>query len=290
MKLVNGFFPDFNFGDDFFLLCANDIVGEDYVVRNIEKNKRNYFSWLLYLSRVKDYYWLGGTFIDQDSNIKTLMSFLIEFFVVKLFFGKIHLISVGFSPELGFLRRTVQLIIISLSNEISVRDEVSKEFAKLIITDVKLDPDLFVRFSEKKLNASDESDEKYEIMISIDKKESLEFVAEIKNIVDFISEKKLSLIKITSPYVEKRQEFLSKELANLLDLNEIRTKKYISIIETCQDMRSSRVIITDRLHVALCGGFFGKTVVLLAVTEKLKKIRQLQFGKEYKNLLIIEKH
>ncbi|MEM5481097.1 polysaccharide pyruvyl transferase family protein [Pseudoalteromonas fuliginea] len=271
--LVNGFFPDRNFGDDLFLKFSTYYC-KNPAIRNIEKDKRNFFQWLLYLYKLDCYIWLGGTFIDKDSTLKTILSMLFEFSLLKLFNVKLEFKAVGFSSEVDFFKFFSQKYIVFISNSLSVRDIKSYKFCENYNSRVVLVKDLVLEHFEDYmgddifLDKPTTDDFRYSTLVCLDKEASIPYASKVKNEVSNLN---FFTIQIASPYVKDRQELISKKfIKQLVDKPKFKLTDYQSAGNVLHEINQSQLIITDRLHVAICAVLLKRKVYLIAVSEKLK--------------------
>lgn len=272
--IVNGFFPRKNFGDDLFLKAAKFFL-DDFKVRNEVKAELSFISWLKELGRVDDYVWLGGTFIDGDSSLKTVFSMLFEFTWVRLRGGRLSFISVGFSKQVPIWKVVAQRYIIRIANSVSVRDNESLLFCNNTSGKISKSLDLVVKYKEEltrtlfKDGVPDETEGR--VLISLDKEESLSVIS--SNVGLFNKEEcKYIFSQISSPYVKEKQVRISQKAAAILGLDLVGVSEYIDVNNVTFNIAESALIITDRLHVAICGALIGRKVVVVGVTEKLKSI------------------
>lgn len=275
--LVNGFFPGKNFGDDLFLHVAKEFLGE-FSVRNEEKNKRNFLSWINELIKVNDYVWLGGTFIDNDSSLKTILSMLFEFSIVKFFGGKLTFVSVGFSRDVPFWKRLAQYYIIKIANSVSVRDNDSLSFCGKDEKKIKKSEDLVIKYEStiiKSFFAEMIPDEiGGNVLVSLDKKSSLDVIYANIDLFEVYFDFSF-FVQISSPYVSQRQSIISKEAIDILGVSSSVEYDYGDARNVMNNIATSSVIITDRLHVAICAALLNRKVFVVGVTEKLKSISLL---------------
>lgn len=286
MILLNGFFPGMNFGDDIFLAIAkNKLFTEEdgCKIRRLERSNKNYFSWLYYLTKVKEYYWLGGTFIDKDTKPSMAISLFIEFFLCWLFGARIKLCGVGFSPNLPFMYQWVQSFIIKVSCDVEVRDKISYEFSKNYKFDTVLGEDLCVKYFAVVSSEIARKSVRNNVYVSMDKLESLDLA---KKICSTLKNTTNVVYQVTSPYVEEKQIEISKAVCDMISPNSIGIpyESYISVLE---NLASSDLILTDRLHVAICASMLGVKVYLFPVSDKLNLIKAMLEKKYQNNIYMI---
>ncbi|KAA1166424.1 polysaccharide pyruvyl transferase family protein [Pseudoalteromonas fuliginea] len=284
-NLVNGFFPKRNFGDDMFLACAHKYVEGDYKVRNDEKSSRNYLEWLNFLKNTKHYTWLGGTFIDKDTDLKMLVSMLLEFTLVKLFGAQLSFVSVGLSRDVSFLKKISLQYFCWLADDISVRDKDSFKAYRSYRGNLKLTGDIVVL--QKDLfhcNPANSSVGNY-TYVSVDKEKSLDILIKNNSLLEPVKGKN-AVIQITSPYKEKEQIERSSHVCELLNCK-FKIQPYTDYNQVLEFINNADYIITDRLHVAIAGLINSKKVYLFGVSEKLQGIHDLLEFDDHSNLILL---
>ncbi|KZN44358.1 polysaccharide pyruvyl transferase family protein [Pseudoalteromonas luteoviolacea] len=273
INIVNGFFPNKNFGDDMFLACAGEYVEGDYEVRNLAKENKGYLAWLAYLfKRVKSYTWLGGTFIDKDTTFPMLISMLIEFTLVKLAGAKLTFVSVGLSRDVNLIKKLSLKYICWLANDVSARDKDSFEAYKRHNKGMTLTGDIVV-LNEGLFHKGIKQSNRRLLFVSVDKNKSLQIFNDKQSVFKHLSNTP-SVVQVTSPYQAESQKRLSEEICNSLGCS-YDCIDYSSFKEVLELIAESECVITDRLHVAIAGVINNKPVYLFGVSEKLKGINDL---------------
>lgn len=268
-----------------FLACAHKYVEGDYKVRNVEKNSRNYIEWLRFLKNIKHYTWLGGTFIDKDTDLKMLLSMLFEFSLAKLFGAKLSFVSVGLARDVSFLKKITLRYFCWLADDISVRDKDSFNAYHSYSDNFKLTGDIVVLQKDVfHCETTSSSDGNY-VLVSVDKEKSLEIFNKNKSLLPSENGKN-AIIQVTSPYKEKEQVDRSSHVCELLNY-EFKIQSYADYNQVLELINNADHIITDRLHVAIAGVINSKKVYLFGVSEKLKGIHDLLDIDGHSNLILL---
>lgn len=268
MFIINGFFPNRNFGDDLFLKCAKQIVGDHFLIRNEIRNKAGWWSTLL---GVQSYFWLGGTFIDRDSSLKTVFSILIEFSLVKIFGGRLELVAVGFCTDVPWYKKVAQAYIILLSDKVTVRDTVSLGFASRWIQDLELVKDIVVEYHNQIFQKA-LYEESGRVLVALDKWKTLSLANLIAGELAHYPCEAFFTVPV-SEYKRVEQFSVQHQFAKLLGIGEMQCfLSSYSADAVIESILKSHLVVTDRLHVALAAIFFDKQVILFGVSEKLKNI------------------
>jgi polysaccharide pyruvyl transferase WcaK-like protein len=233
-------------------------------------------SFLLAFFRADKVYIGGGGIFQDDTSISNIIYFFLNCLLAKLLFKKVEVISVGVTSLYYRVSRILVKMICLMANEVSVRDESSREIiSKYSSKKVNVLPDLALSYKPDYNNISKEIYElcESEYMLLVVRP----LVGENKS----NSQLYRSLVKHLKQYVVKKRKIYLPVFHEQKDLGFIQSLvddvgenaaliRTFSIDDYCYLAKNSSVNICMRLHGSILCYVTGVDFLALAYNSKVR--------------------
>ncbi len=301
---LNGCFGACNLGDDLMMnITINDIkkIINSERFKIYVKNKGNkrclnlkdeFVCNLFGVSKIEelkliarsDYYiWGGGTFLyeGRDNGVKSLLSIWLHIFIAKMFRTKVILYGIGFGPFRTFLGKFIGCSCIKLSNNITVRDNLSFNQIEKINSNVYLTNDLVYRQDMTNVDLIDFNDDKRHIIINTVYHQDIESLEKFSALI--INKLKKLQIDYSDVYfhlVSAWESELDTDLVSnkivLSNLSKYYKFNYSIHENQCANemislINSMDIVFAQRLHVLLISSLLNKKIYTFQYHSKIGK-------------------